>query len=72
VFANQNQLRHVLRPDQSFSADQHRVELGRLFLLGWHFVTTTAELPRPVLNTRPGRPGGTCSPRGPSPFRMGG
>jgi phenylpropionate dioxygenase-like ring-hydroxylating dioxygenase large terminal subunit len=46
VFVNQSQLRHVLRPDQYFSADQHRVELERLFLPAWHCVTTTAELPR--------------------------
>jgi phenylpropionate dioxygenase-like ring-hydroxylating dioxygenase large terminal subunit len=47
MFVYQHQLRHVLRPDQYYSAEQHQAELDYVFLPGWHFVGTTADLPRP-------------------------
>jgi choline monooxygenase len=46
MFVHQHQLRHVLTPQHYHSAQQHRLELERLFLPTWHFVATTADLPR--------------------------
>jgi phenylpropionate dioxygenase-like ring-hydroxylating dioxygenase large terminal subunit len=46
MFIHQRNLRHVLRPDQYYSEQQHRAELERLFLPGWHFLCTTTDLPR--------------------------
>ena len=46
MFVHQSQLRHLLRPDQYVSDDQHRTELDRLFLPVWHPVASEAELPR--------------------------
>jgi phenylpropionate dioxygenase-like ring-hydroxylating dioxygenase large terminal subunit len=47
MFVYQHQLRHVLRPEQYYSEQQYRTELEHVFLPGWHFVGTTADLPRP-------------------------
>jgi phenylpropionate dioxygenase-like ring-hydroxylating dioxygenase large terminal subunit len=47
MFINKNQLRHLLRPDQYFSAEQHDLELRRLFEPSWHLVGTVHDLPRP-------------------------
>ena len=46
MFIHQSRLEHLLAPDQYFSPEQHRTELERLFLPGWHFVATLADLPR--------------------------
>ena len=47
MFVHQEHLRHLLRPDQYFSEDQHRAELRHLFQPAWHPVATTGELARP-------------------------
>jgi phenylpropionate dioxygenase-like ring-hydroxylating dioxygenase large terminal subunit len=47
MFIHQHQLQHLLRPDQYFSPEQHRLELQRLFHDSWHPIATTNDLARP-------------------------
>lgn len=47
MFIHQSQLRHLLRPDQYVSDEQHRLELDRLFRRAWHPVAAAAELADP-------------------------
>jgi phenylpropionate dioxygenase-like ring-hydroxylating dioxygenase large terminal subunit len=46
MFIHQQQLRHLLRPDQYYSEQQYRLEMERVLLPAWHVVGTTADLPR--------------------------
>jgi phenylpropionate dioxygenase-like ring-hydroxylating dioxygenase large terminal subunit len=46
MFVHQQQLRHLLRPDQYYSEQQYRLEMERVLLPAWHVVGTTADLPR--------------------------
>jgi phenylpropionate dioxygenase-like ring-hydroxylating dioxygenase large terminal subunit len=45
MFLYQNQLEHLLTPEQYASTSQHELESNRLFLPGWHCVATLADLP---------------------------
>jgi phenylpropionate dioxygenase-like ring-hydroxylating dioxygenase large terminal subunit len=47
MFIHKNQLRHLLRPQHYFSAEQHDTELLRLFRPTWHLVGTIHDMPRP-------------------------
>jgi phenylpropionate dioxygenase-like ring-hydroxylating dioxygenase large terminal subunit len=47
MFIHQNQLRHLLQPDQYTSSQHYQRELDRLFWPVWHPVASTAELARP-------------------------
>ncbi|HEV3437753.1 MAG TPA: aromatic ring-hydroxylating dioxygenase subunit alpha [Gemmata sp.] len=47
MFIHQSQLRHLLRPDQYYSEDQHRAEQRHLFQAAWHPVATTHDLAKP-------------------------
>jgi phenylpropionate dioxygenase-like ring-hydroxylating dioxygenase large terminal subunit len=46
MFINQNRLEHLLKPAQYFSAEQHQLELERLFLPSWHLLASKADLPK--------------------------
>jgi nitrite reductase/ring-hydroxylating ferredoxin subunit len=46
MFVHENQLRHVLPPQAYFSEDQHRRELERALLPGWHLVASMGDLRR--------------------------
>lgn len=45
MFINKNQLEYVLTPDQYYSEEQHRVEMERLFIPGWHIVGVKSDMP---------------------------
>jgi phenylpropionate dioxygenase-like ring-hydroxylating dioxygenase large terminal subunit len=47
MFIHQTQLRHLLRPDQYFSEEQHLTEQKHLFQTAWHPVASTRQLNRP-------------------------
>jgi choline monooxygenase len=47
MFIHQNQLRHLLRPDQYFSEEQHRAEQRHLFHNAWHPIGTVHDLAKP-------------------------
>lgn len=47
MFINQNQLQHLLRPDQYYSESQYRAELRHVFHPAWHPVASKQELARP-------------------------
>src|SRR5262245_53776400 len=47
MFIHQSHLRHLLRPVQYFSPEQHEAELRSLFIPAWHPVTTVHALTRP-------------------------
>jgi phenylpropionate dioxygenase-like ring-hydroxylating dioxygenase large terminal subunit len=46
MFINQNQLEHLLNPEQYFSPALHRLEVDRLFVPSWHVLATTSDLPK--------------------------
>src|ERR1700722_9739611 len=47
MFIHQNQLRHILRPDQYYSEAQHRTEQRQLFQTAWHPVASIHDLAKP-------------------------
>lgn len=47
MFVHQNQLRHVLSPNQYSDDRQYQVEVERLLEPAWHVVGTMNDLPRP-------------------------
>jgi choline monooxygenase len=47
MFIHQNQLRHILRPDQYYSEAQHRTEQRHLFQTAWHPVGCIHDLAKP-------------------------
>jgi len=47
MFTNQHHLRHLLRPAQYVSEEQHRSELRHLFHSAWHPLCTTGDLAKP-------------------------
>jgi choline monooxygenase len=46
MFIHQNQLRHLLRPDQYYSEQQHLAESRHLFQTAWHPIATVHDLSR--------------------------
>ena len=46
MFIHKSRLEHLLPPSAYFSAEQHELEVERLFKPGWHFLATTADLPK--------------------------
>ncbi|WP_020468180.1 aromatic ring-hydroxylating oxygenase subunit alpha [Zavarzinella formosa] len=47
MFVHQQHLRHLLRPDQYYSAEQHQAELRHLLHPAWHPVAIKADLAKP-------------------------
>ncbi|MCI0702585.1 MAG: hypothetical protein L0241_15990, partial [Planctomycetia bacterium] len=47
MFTNQHHLRHLLRPDQYVSVEQHRAELRHVFQPAWHPLATIHDLAKP-------------------------
>ncbi len=47
MFIHQNQLRHILRPDQYYSEAQHRTEQQQLFQTAWHPLASIHDLAKP-------------------------
>lgn len=47
MFIHQNQLCHLLRPDQYYSEAQHRSEQRHLFQTAWHPLATVHDLAKP-------------------------
>src|SRR5581483_1120533 len=45
MFHYDERLKHLLRPEHYASAEQHALEMERLFRPSWHFVGLTTELP---------------------------
>jgi choline monooxygenase len=46
MFIHRTRLEHLLTPAHYFSPEQHQLELERLFIPGWHFIASTADLPK--------------------------
>jgi phenylpropionate dioxygenase-like ring-hydroxylating dioxygenase large terminal subunit len=47
MFIHQNQLTHILRPDQYYSESQHRTEQRHLFQTAWHPLACMHDLAKP-------------------------